>query len=98
MGTSYRLPVRLSVIVSVSAHRGPSRSRLLIVVVAGGRAVSTGMPILAAEPASQVRQLAPLAAERPPRRVHRPLTAIDAEGSSQGKPSYLIEFGDLVIW
>src|SRR6476660_2863121 len=65
IGTWYCFPVRLSVIVSVSAIRSFRilRERLR------GDAVSLG------EPPPQVGHLAALAAERPPRRVRRLLPA-----------------------
>src|SRR3954447_19884889 len=69
IGTSYCLPVRLSVMVSVSAI---GRFRILRLRLRGD-AVSAG------EPPPQVRHLAALAAERPPRGVHRFLPAVDAQ-------------------
>src|SRR5262245_46858286 len=69
MGTSYVFPVRLSVIVNVSAML---RIRLL-----RQRLARDG--VLARQPPSQVGHLAALAAERLPPRVHRCLPAVDAQ-------------------
>src|SRR5262245_3760470 len=69
-GTSYFLPVRLSVIVSVSGIRLVRRA--LVDCRLRGHAVA------ARQPPSQVGHPAALAAERPPRRVHRFLPAVDA--------------------
>src|SRR5262249_19547167 len=89
IGISYCFPVRLSVIVSVSAMqcsigalrraaRGSARplGRFGIRILRlrlGGDAVS------AREPPSQVGHLAALAAEGPPCRVRRILPAVDAQ-------------------
>src|SRR5436190_6990461 len=71
MGTSYCLPVRLSVIVSVSGIGSHVRPALV-----GGRL--PGHVVAARQPSSQVGQLATLAAERPPLRVRRFPSAVDA--------------------
>src|SRR5262245_34818939 len=84
-GTSYFLPVRLSVIVSVSGmgcrhHARVARSLALarLVGIRLLRQVFARYGIAARQPPSQVGHLATLAAERPPRRVHRFLPAVDA--------------------
>src|SRR5262249_48126783 len=71
MGTSYFLPVRLSVIVSVSAIGRHVRRALV-----GRRLPGDG--VAARQPPSQVGHPAAFAAERAPRRVHRSLPAVDA--------------------
>src|SRR5450759_2971236 len=64
-GTSYFLPVRLSTIVSVSEG-------IIFVCVRFGFGHRVGSdPVRPVGPARQVLQLAPLAAERPPREVYR---------------------------
>jgi hypothetical protein len=70
MGNSYCLPVRLSVIVSVSAI-------VFVVAVAGiGRCRGwTFDAIRAVGPLRLIEYLAPLAAERPPTRLNRACTA-----------------------
>src|SRR5262245_40190051 len=70
IGTSYCLPVRLSVIVRVS---GMIHVRHALV----GRRLS-GHAVAARQPPSQVRHPAAVAAEGAPRRVHRFLPAVDA--------------------
>src|SRR3954467_14577666 len=71
IGTSYCLPVRLSVIVSVSGISRHVRFGLI------GRRLP-GHVVAARQPPSQVGHLAAFAAERPPRRVRRALPAVDA--------------------
>src|SRR5215813_3016771 len=70
-GTSYCLPVRLSVIVSVSGIGRHVRHALV-----GSRL--PGHAGAARQPPPQVGHLAALAAERPPRRGHRFVPAVDA--------------------
>src|SRR5262245_3299222 len=62
-GTSYFLPVRLSVIVRVSGIRHVRRDII--------RRRLHGHAVAARQPPSQVGHFAALAAEGPPRRVHR---------------------------
>src|SRR5215472_17198107 len=91
MGTSYRMPVRLSVIVNVSAML---RIRLL-------RQGLPGDAVLAREPPSQVGHLAAFAAEGPPRRVYRSVPAVDAQRAFGGAQNPLIvvwKFGNRGIW
>src|SRR5215208_3835723 len=68
IGTSYCLPVRLSVIVSVSGIGRHVRRDLI------DRRLP-GHVVAARQPPSQVGHLAAFAAERPPRRVRRSLPA-----------------------
>src|SRR5262249_9754140 len=86
-GTSYCAPVRLSVIVSVSAMR---RIRLL-------RQRLGGNGVVPREPAPQVGHLAALAAERRPPRVYRPLPAVDAQRVLGGAQNPFIVFGNVEI-
>src|ERR1051326_1592364 len=79
IGTSYFFPVRLSVMVSVSAI---GRIRLLRRRLAR-HGIATG------QPPSQVRHLAALAAEWTPRRVRRLLPAVDAQRAFRGAQTYL---------
>src|SRR5262245_20314067 len=65
MGSSYCLPVRLSTIVRVAAMA----IGLRVLLVAVGRLVA-GDPVAPVSPLAEVEQLAALAAERPPLRVH----------------------------
>src|SRR5215467_8300091 len=62
-GSSYCLPVRLSVIVNVSGIRLLFRHRF------------PGYAVRPVGPSGQILGLAPLAAERPPRRIDRMLAA-----------------------
>src|SRR6476660_5019436 len=80
MGTSYCLPVRLSVMVSVSAiTKGAFSSRIVVGAVTGfvgvfirrGRQRLRRHAIVAVYPLRQILQLAALAAERLPCRLHR---------------------------
>src|SRR3954447_18075649 len=95
IGTSYCLPVRLSVIVSVSAIARHVRPDII------GRRLP-GHAVVARQPPSQVRHLAARAAERLPRRVHRVLPAVDAPRVEGGQtPLFYVEIwecGDLEIW
>src|SRR3954465_570403 len=87
---SYCLPVRLSVIVSVSAiNRRYERSDESVGpgVVVRIRHRIAGGTIVAIRPPRQVFVPAPLAAERPPSGVYRMLTAQDAQ-RSLAHPTY----------
>src|SRR5438046_10690064 len=70
-GSSYFFPVRLSTIVSVSGIAG---SRLPPSLFVRSFGIADGFirhPVFAIHPARQIEQLAALAAERPPLRIHR---------------------------
>src|SRR5687768_3321962 len=85
IGTSYFLPVRLSVIVSVSGMRSVVRLRL------GVHRLSRHS-VTARNPPPQIRHLAALAAERTPGRIDRLLPAVDAQrvgGGAQTPQLYL---------
>ena len=77
IGSSYCLPVRLSVIVSVSAIEERA-VRSVSWVVRGGWDGIAGDAVAPVGPARQVLDSAPLAAERPPPLVHRAGAAQDA--------------------
>src|SRR5437867_7101552 len=85
IGTSYFRPVRLSVMVRLSGIGALSLRRVFVPLRVrvgegfGGRAVAAG------QPSAEIRHLAALAAERPPRRVHRLLPAIDTQLLSSGQ-------------
>src|SRR3954465_14205222 len=83
IGTSYCLPVRLSVIVSVSGIGRHVRRDLV------GRRLP-GHVVAPRQPPSQVRPLAPLAAEWPPRRVHRFIPAVDAPRVEGGQNPLIV--------
>src|SRR3954469_7252323 len=83
IGTSYCLPVRLSVIVSVSAIARHVRPDII------GRRLPRHA-VVARQPPSQVRHLAALAAERLPRRVHRILPAVDAPCVEGGQNTLIL--------
>src|SRR5262245_2239007 len=73
MGTSYCLPVRLSVMVRVSAMS------LIVDVVVGRRDWVAGRAVPSIDPPRQIFIPAPLAAERPPALVHGTRAAHDAQ-------------------
>src|SRR4051794_10283114 len=78
MAIWYCLPVRLSVMVSVSAMK--SRRSLSVVVRLGGRIGRfVGHAVILGEPAPKVRHLAPVAAEWPPPCVDRLPPAVHTE-------------------
>ena len=95
IGTSYCLPVRLSVIVSVSAiWKVPGAnvptvltvrrcSGLGVVRSSSGSVGSAGTLYPPVSQRAEVRHLAALAAERTPRRVRRLPPAVDATASSE---------------
>src|SRR4051794_2797375 len=76
IGRTYCLPVRLSVTVRVSAMQRIGREGLRIsgLFRIARRRLLVGYPVLFAQPAIEVGELAPLAAERPPGRL-RPAPA-----------------------
>src|SRR4249920_3887188 len=83
IGTSYCLPVRLSVIVSVSAITAEILRRRLVVLFfvhgggyAGRPLGPVGDAVIALQPAAEVGHLAALAAERPPGHLDRLLPTI----------------------
>src|SRR5205085_3344984 len=93
IGISYCLPVRLSVMVSVSAIGGGA---LQIVLVRARRGWGVrGHTIFLAEPPTQVRHLAALAAERLPRGIDGPLAAIHAQTFPCAQPDHSIGSGGL---
>src|SRR5947208_1774440 len=77
MGTSYWVPVRLSVIVSVSAISAQMLGLCFVVLVlvgcgnVGGRIDRIRDAVIALQPAAEIGHLAALAAEGPPLRVGR---------------------------
>src|SRR2546425_3541979 len=78
MGISYCFPVRLSVMVSVSAIT-TSGVRVWISIGIGVRYRVAGHPVASIHPSGQVLVPAPFAAERPPARVHGTRPAQDAK-------------------
>src|SRR5687768_7286685 len=97
IGISYCRPVRLSVIVSVSAMRDLSRVRNRPSVVAGirggvGRRLLHGHAVRLGQPASEVSEPAAFAAEGTPRGIDRLAPAVHAErfGASHPCPPNLL--------
>src|SRR5690242_13717848 len=78
MGISYCFPVRLSVMVSVSAITA-SGVRVWVIIGIGIRYRIAGNPVAAIHPSGQVLVAAPFTAERPPARVHGTRPALDAQ-------------------